>query len=115
MTFTELTSPEELTNFLNTHAEKGCVVTFSATWCGPCKASKPRLKELAESSSSATAIDVGYVHEEDLEDFLDIFVVIKSFPTYIFFRGGEEQARVEGVNFEALQKMIDDNTLASAP
>lgn len=47
--------------------------------------------------------------EEDLEDFLEVFVVIKAFPTYIYFRNGQEIARVEGVDFDALQKMIDDN------
>ena len=82
------------------------------SWCGPCKASKPRLKELAEDGSSGEGtidIPVGYVLEEDLDDFLDIFVVIKSFPTYIFFRDGKEVARVEGVDFDALLKMVDEN------
>jgi hypothetical protein len=69
------------------------------------------LKELAESATttSGVKIDVGYVLEEDLEDFLEVFVVIKAFPTYIYFRNGQEIARVEGVDFDALQKMIDDN------
>jgi thioredoxin 1 len=75
------------------------------TRCGPCKASKPKLKELAEKAP----IPIGYIHEEDLEDFLDIFVEIKAFPTYILFKNGEEQARVEGVNFEALEKMIQEH------
>ena len=82
------------------------------SWCGPCKASKPRLKELAEDVSSGEGgidVPVGYVLEEDLDDFLDIFVVIKSFPTYIFFRDGKEVARVEGVNFDALLKMVNEN------
>lgn len=105
MTFTELASPEELQDFLNTNSD-AAVITFSATWCGPCKASKPKLIELAEKSP----IPIGYVHEEDLEDFLDVFVQIKAFPTYIVFKNGEEKARVEGVNFEALEKMIQENS-----
>lgn len=105
MTFTELASPEELTEFLNENSG-GCVVTFSATWCGPCKASKPKLKELSQSSK----LPIGYVHEEDLEDFLDVFVQIKAFPTYIVFQNGEEKARVEGVNFDELKKMIDNHS-----
>mmetsp|Transcript_16441 Transcript_16441/g.40108 ORF Transcript_16441/g.40108 Transcript_16441/m.40108 type:complete len:114 (-) Transcript_16441:160-501(-) len=110
MTFTELTSPDELTEFLNSNSTEGCVITFSASWCGPCKASKPRLKELADSSDEDRIdVPVGYVLEEDLDDFLDIFVVIKSFPTYIFFRDGKEVARVEGVDFDALLKMVDEN------
>jgi thiol-disulfide isomerase/thioredoxin len=104
MTFTELATPEELTDFLNANSEV-CVITFSATWCGPCKGSKPKLKELAAKSP----IPIAYIHEEDLEDFLDVFVQIKSFPTYIVFKNGEEKARVEGVDFAALEKMIQDN------
>ena len=76
--------------------------------CGPCKGSKPKLIELAGKSP----LPIGYVHEEDVEDFLEIFVQIKAFPTYIVFKNGEEQARVEGVNFEALEKMILDHTMA---
>jgi thiol-disulfide isomerase/thioredoxin len=94
-----------LTDFMNANCEVS-VITFSATWCGPCKASKPKLKELAAKSP----IPIAYALEEDLEDFLDVFVQIKAFPTYIVFKNGEETARVEGVDFAALEKMLIDNT-----
>ena len=112
--FVELSSPDELIEFLNTNDEKGCVVTFSATWCGPCKASKPKLIELAtttttsNSSTPISVVPIGYVYENDLDDYLDIFVEIKAFPTYIFYRNGVEISRVEGVdvNFDQLKYMI---------
>ena len=111
--FVELSSPDELIEFLNTNDEKGCVVTFSATWCGPCKASKPKLIELAttttsNSSNPISVVPIGYVYENDLDDYLDIFVEIKAFPTYIFYRNGVEISRVEGVdvNFDQLKHMI---------
>ena len=113
--FVELSSPDELIEFLNTNDEKGCVVTFSATWCGPCKASKPKLIELAttttttsNSSTPISVVPIGYVYENDLDDYLDIFVEIKAFPTYIFYRNGVEISRVEGVdvNFDQLKSMI---------
>ena len=112
--FVELSSPDELIEFLNTNDEKGCVVTFSATWCGPCKASKPKLIELAtttttsNSSTPISVVPIGYVYENDLDDYLDIFVEIKAFPTYIFYRNGVETSRVEGVdvNFDQLKHMI---------
>ena len=104
MSLTELASPDELTEFLNANSD-GCVITFSASWCGPCKASKPKLVELAKTSK----LPIGYVLEEDLEDFLDVFVQIKAFPTYIVFQNGEEKSRVEGVNFVDLNKMIDEH------
>ena len=106
MTFTELANPDELTTFLNDNSN-GCIVAFSATWCGPCKASKPRLVELAATSP----IPIGYVAdaENDLEDFLDVFVQLSGFPTYILFQDGQEKGRVQGVNFAELEKMIQDN------
>ena len=110
--FVELSSPDELIEFLNTNDEKGCVVTFSATWCGPCKASKPKLIELATTTSNSSTpisvVPIGYVYENDLDDYLDIFVEIKAFPTYIFYRNGVEISRVEGVdvNFDQLKCMI---------
>jgi thiol-disulfide isomerase/thioredoxin len=114
--FVELSSPDELIEFLNTNDEKGCVVTFSATWCGPCKASKPKLIELATTTTTTTSsgsspisvVPIGYVYENDLDDYLDIFVEIKAFPTYIFYRNGVEISRVEGVdvNFDQLKYMI---------
>ena len=50
--------------------------------------------------------------EPDIEDFLDVFVVIKAFPTYIIFKNGEELERVEGVDFEALEKMVAAHSTA---
>ena len=142
MTFTELENPDELTDFLNENSE-GCIIAFSATWCGkcllfylrytqdgqtifrknsyrpfyyqsveigPCKATKPQLMEWAATSP----IPIGYVYEENLEDFLDIFVQISGFPTYILFQNGQEKARVEGTNFAELEQMIHNHNTASA-
>ncbi|KAG7370520.1 thioredoxin [Nitzschia inconspicua] len=102
--FVELADEDELMQFLNDHQE-GCVITFSATWCGPCKASKPKLKsELAPNSP----VPIGYVQEEDIDDFLQVFVEIKAFPTYVYFQNGKEKARVQGVDLPAVEQMIQD-------
>ncbi|VEU36513.1 unnamed protein product [Pseudo-nitzschia multistriata] len=102
--FVEIATENELTDFLNKYETDGCVVTFSATWCGPCKACKPQLKgEISRKSP----IPIGYVYEEDLDpSFLDVFVEIKAFPTFVFFRNGREVARVEGTNLGAVEAMI---------
>ena len=53
-------------------------------------------------------MNFGYVHEEDLDaDFFDVFVEIKAFPTYVIFKNGQEAQRVQGTDFDALQKMLD--------
>ena len=111
--FVELTSAETLTDFLNDNEEGGCVITFSATWCGPCKASKPRLKDEVAPKSP---VPIGYVYESDLDpEFFDIFVEISAFPTFVFFRKGQEVSRVEGVDLEAVEAMILRETTTTTP
>lgn len=101
--FVELSSAETLTDFLNAN-EGGCVLTFSATWCGPCKACKPRLKDEVALKSP---VPIGYVYESDLDpEFFDIFVEVSAFPTFVFFRNGREVSRVEGADLDAVEAMI---------
>jgi thiol-disulfide isomerase/thioredoxin len=118
MTFTELTSPDELTDFIN--ANPVCIVTFSATWCGPCKRSKPELQVLAQESP----VPFGYVYESDLtqddnDDYLTMFssifckASITAFPTYICFKDGGEVQRINGSNFPDIQEMIHTHVIIS--
>uniref|UniRef100_A0A7S2HG68 Thioredoxin domain-containing protein n=1 Tax=Helicotheca tamesis TaxID=374047 RepID=A0A7S2HG68_9STRA len=104
MTWVELKSPNDLMDFINDNPV--CLVTFSATWCGPCKASKPKLKTVSESSS----VPFGYVYESDLDDFLDTMILVKAFPTSVMYKDGEEVDRVQGVDFEGLEKMLADQS-----
>ncbi|CAJ1936359.1 unnamed protein product [Cylindrotheca closterium] len=99
MTLTELGDPNALKAFLQDNPVS--VVTFSATWCGPCRSSKPQLEQLASKSP----VPIGYVYESDIGDFLHTFE-IRAFPTYALFRAGKEASRVEGVNFPAIEEMI---------
>ena len=61
--------------------------------------------EMAETSP----IPIGYAYEEDLEDFLDVFVKLSAFPTYILFQKGQETARVQGANLDELAKLIAEH------
>jgi thiol-disulfide isomerase/thioredoxin len=113
MTFTELESPDELTEFIQAH--KVCLVTFSATWCGPCEHSKPELEAMA-LKNHPNVVPFGYVHEHDLEDdgdFLNTFTTIfckaaiTGFPTYICFsRTGPKCSGSRVVKLEEVQEMI---------
>lgn len=100
MTLIELTSGDQLKSFLEKNVVG--VVTFSAHWCGPCKASKPQLEALARNSK----VPVSIVHESDIGDYIHTFSV-RAFPTYIMFHNGNEAQRVEGVNLQGVQAMID--------
>ena len=99
MTLVEIGSPDDLKSFLQKNGV--CLVTFSAHWCGPCKASKPQLEVVAKDAP----IPFGYCYESDLGDFLHTFNV-RAFPTYICFVSGKEVDRVEGVNFAGIQEMM---------
>mmetsp|Transcript_19246 Transcript_19246/g.47911 ORF Transcript_19246/g.47911 Transcript_19246/m.47911 type:complete len:536 (+) Transcript_19246:159-1766(+) len=100
MTLIELNSADELKSFLEKNVVG--VVTFSAHWCGPCKASKPQLEALAKTSK----VPVSIVHESDIGDYLHTFSV-RAFPTYILFHNGNELQRIEGVNLQGVQDMIN--------
>lgn len=92
-----------------TKAHKNTLICFSATWCGPCKAAKPALDELARKYSSDPAMDVtfGIVYEHSLGDDIHQYGV-RAFPTYVLFveHGEKEFDRVQGANLEAIKTMI---------
>lgn len=99
MGLTELSSGEALQSFLEEN--NACIVTFSAHWCGPCRASKPQLEDMARNSP----MPFGYVYESDLGELLHTYG-IRAFPTYVCFVATREVQRVQGVNFAAIQQMV---------
>ncbi|KAL7494590.1 hypothetical protein ACHAWT_003373 [Skeletonema menzelii] len=102
----ELSSSEELSSFLSTNAFS--LVCFSATWCGPCKASKPQLETLAASYASDPNINVSccIVYEHNLGEAIQNYRV-RAFPTYALFQQSSEVGRVEGVNFEGIKSLVE--------
>lgn len=109
MTLIELGSADDLQSFIEKNTVG--VVTFSAHWCGPCKASKPQLEQLAAAS---TKVPVSIVHESDVGEYLHTFNV-RAFPTYVLFYKGTEAQRVEGVNLQGVKDMIDAHAHNAGP
>jgi hypothetical protein len=99
MALKEVSNPQELTSFLSN--SNVCLITFSAHWCGPCKASKPALESMADTAPIPFAI----TYEDDLGEYLQTFN-IRAFPTYVVFVSGKEVERVEGVNMSGVQQMV---------
>lgn len=65
------------------------LVDFFAEWCGPCKALKPTLNELAKDYP-VFSIDV------EQNDEATITYNIRSMPTLIYFKDGKEVKRLVG-------------------
>jgi thioredoxin 1 len=76
---------------------------FNAGWCGPCRAMKPMLDELAEGNSAYKIVSIDIDAEDELADEYDI----SSIPCVILFKNGAEAERSIGlVPKEALEDLI---------
>ena len=75
---------------------------FSATWCGPCKAFKPIMNEIANEGYSVEFIDVDQSQE------LAAKYGVRSVPTTIIEEGGTEVNRFVGTipKQQVLQKFL---------
>mmetsp|Transcript_21232 Transcript_21232/g.30758 ORF Transcript_21232/g.30758 Transcript_21232/m.30758 type:complete len:549 (-) Transcript_21232:229-1875(-) len=106
MTLHELESPEAVQTFTQTNAN--ALICFSATWCGPCSASKPTLEEMASSYEKDPSVDVkvGIAYEHNLNEAIHQYNV-RAFPTYVLFVKSGEVGRVEGVNFDGIKGMVE--------
>jgi UBX domain-containing protein 1/4 len=105
MPLVELSSLEAVQRFLRDHAN--ALITFSAHWCGPCKASKPALEQLAIKYGDAnkTGVQFGIAYEDALQDAIHQYNV-RAFPTYVLFASGTEVKRVEGANLASVEEMV---------
>ena len=73
-------------------SEVPVLADFNAGWCGPCKAMKPMLDELAETAAyKIVSIDID--EENELAEEYDV----SSIPCLVVFKGGEEVTRSVGL------------------
>ncbi|MBQ3379928.1 MAG: thioredoxin [Clostridia bacterium] len=81
------------------------LVDFWASWCGPCKMIAPEVDKLAESYDGRLKVCKVNVDEEPS---LAQEYMVMSIPTLIFFKGGEIQDKVIGVQkFQELSRKAD--------
>ncbi len=82
--------------------KENAVVDFWATWCGPCKMLAPTVEEIADELDGKIA--VGKVDVDENRE-LAIKYGVMSIPTVIYFKGGEEVARLIGV--QSREKLLE--------
>ena len=73
--------------------DKLLVVDFFATWCGPCKKLSPTLDEVSEELGEQ--VNIVKVDVDESED-LAMNYGIRSVPTVLFFKTGQQVAKFVG-------------------
>ena len=84
------------------NGKKEAIVDFWAVWCGPCKMLAPTIEALADELDGKIA--VGKVDVDENRE-LAIKYGVMSIPTVIYFKNGEEAARLIGV--QSKEKLIE--------
>lgn len=85
-------------------SDKLAVVDFHANWCGPCKMLGPVIDKLSEEREDVV---VGKLNVDSNSDLAQKYRV-RSIPTVIFMKDGEEVSRMTGANsIDAYNKQID--------
>lgn len=83
---------DKFQNLINT--EVPVLLDFYADWCGPCQAMKPILVDLKERmGDKAMIVKIDTEKNQDLSSFLQI----RSIPTLMIYKKGEQVWRHSGV------------------
>jgi thioredoxin 1 len=80
-----------------TNTDKPVLVDFYADWCAPCRAMKPVLDNIKASMGDTVAI---YKINVDKNQMLSERFQIRSIPTLLLFKNGEQVWRQSGVPSE---------------
>ena len=94
-------SPRPVT--IETMNQGSVVVYFGATWCGPCRQTKPRVQELAQELSGKVSflfIDV------DEQPALSQKFSIRTIPALVVLENGREKAHLSGGSKEVMKQEI---------
>ena len=93
-------------NFKKDLGEGLAVLTFSASWCGPCKMLAPVLEELSSETEGINFVKVDVDSNQDLANEFSVM----SIPSTFLMKNGEPIAKTMGfMPKEALADWIKDN------
>ena len=84
--------------------DKLVVVDFTATWCPPCQAIKPKFHALAESEQGAVFVAVDVDENAETAEACGISCM----PTFQFYKGGEKVREMQGANYDGLVAIVNE-------
>ena len=77
---------------------------FSAPWCGPCRAIRPLVDQMANDN---IGIQFVYVNTDEFEDKEKVFIgKINGVPTFHSYRDGKLQGTVVGGDGAKLRELV---------
>jgi thioredoxin 1 len=106
MSVIEITSINMINQLIDVckSVDKFLIIKASASWCGPCKAIKPKYLQMAELYKN-----VAVFVEFDIEELeaLAEQLSISSMPTFIVIKNGAVVKRSEGTDLSGILYLLD--------
>ncbi|ETV96108.1 hypothetical protein H310_10745 [Aphanomyces invadans] len=81
------------------------VVDFTATWCGPCQAIKPRVHDLAKAEPTVVFFEIDVDESDNCSGELGI----SAMPTFHLYKDSVKIGELVGANYAALQDLVEKN------
>jgi thioredoxin 1 len=101
----DLTSDAEIDAAIAASADRPLLLNFTAAWCGPCRAVKPRIDALAASRAST----VTFARVDIDSDAVLASVAaagVTAVPTFALYRDGARVAEVRGADVAAVEAAL---------